>query len=143
MTSVGLDRRPARPGWTTPFTVGCTARTADLLGRLVVGHDRHDLRESEQQASRSGRGEAVPAVELELQRQRVLLVDADEPHVPVLDRGRVDLVGESNGVQAGAVADQRAADGDVVEQQAALVDAAVADVAEAEQDVCPAYADRS
>ena len=55
----------------------------------------------------------------------------------------LDLRRRLEGVQVGAVADERAADRDVVEKQAALVDTAVGDVPEAQQDVCPAYADRS
>ena len=61
-------------------------------------------------------------------------VDADEPQVPVVHGRRVDLGGRLERVEARPVADERAADRDVVDEQAALVDPAVADVAEGEQD---------
>src|SRR5207253_407643 len=74
------------------------------------------------------------AVELELPGERVLLVDADELDVPVLDRDRLDLGRGLERRQAGAVAEQGATELDVVDEQTALVDTAVADIPEREQD---------
>src|SRR6476469_9598415 len=62
-------------------------------------------------------------------------VDADELDIPVLDRRRVDLTGRVERVQTRTVADQRAADGDVIEQPATLIHSAITDVAEAEKHI--------
>jgi hypothetical protein len=101
-----------------------------LLGRLIVGHDGHDLVE------RRGHRELCPAernaalaVERDLEPDRhAALLDPHQPHVPVLDVDRMDLGGRLERREARAVADRRAAAGDVVHEQPALVHAAVADV---------------
>src|SRR4051812_3644344 len=108
-----------------------------LLGRLVVGHDGHDLVERAEQRQRGpGEPDLALAVELGLHDDRNLaLADADQADVPVVDVHRLDLGQRGERLQRRPVADARATDADVVDLQAALVDAAVADVADRDEDV--------